>query len=343
MLLSILFCALPLWVADDVAPVNVAPESWVASGRGATLDIRDGALTLHYDAREGARDTALLPLGNFPMTEMKSLRFEIRTDAPFAAAVLLSEKVLGEKKPGGGNYMAAIWSSGDKWQPVVLAPGDFTEAEGARAPEDPDRRLGLDRLRNLALLDLTLFTSGAARNERVYAEPHTGPHTISIRNVEISREAAPPRASGMIDDFSRPQLAWFTGGGATLVKRDAALTVDYRQLPRRWVAWSRLLPPGDYAGATRLAMDIQSDRDAQLAISVREPRADGSPGKRYNVDFLVAGGKSPEHREVVLRAFHAEDGGGGLNPALLRTITFLDVSGESGRNQIRIGNLRLVN
>jgi len=125
MLLSILFCALPLWVADDVAPVNVAPESWVASGRGATLDIRDGALTLHYDAREGARDTALLPLGNFPMTEMKSLRFEIRTDAPFAAAVLLSEKVLGEKKPGGGNYMAAIWSSGDKWQPVVLAPGDF--------------------------------------------------------------------------------------------------------------------------------------------------------------------------------------------------------------------------
>ncbi len=251
-----------------------------------------------------------------------ALKFEIKTDSPFAVAAVLSEK-----KPGGGNYAAVIWSNGDTWQPVVLKPEDFILNDGPNDPADRDGKLDLDQVDNAAFVDLSQFLAGMASSEQIYSEPHKGTHLISARGFEILRDTAPA---------TEPQPAWFGFGGTTFEQKDGAVTVRYRGAGEKWTAISRMLAAGP-ADATHLSLDIQSDRDVQLVISLEEKRSGGKAGVRHNVDFFVPAGTKPEHREVALSAFSDSP-----NAASIHSVAIVDVSGDTLLNALTIRDLKFV-
>jgi hypothetical protein len=217
-------------------------------------------------------------------------------------------------KPGGANFSAAIWSAGEDWQQVVLKPEDFSSDKGGR--------LALTQIQDVALTDLSQL-AGTPQNDRVYFEPHSGPHTIWVRNFELLRDAAPA---------VEPQSPWFGLGGSSFEEKDGATIIRYRGRGDRWIAFTRLLPPGDRGGATHLALEIQSERDAQLVISLREGQT------RHNIDFFVPAGKALDHREVLLSAFS----NGAVDAAAARSVTILDVGDEELPNSITIRDLRFV-
>ncbi len=275
-------------------------------------------MTFRYNATPRQLNAAVLPAMGLALAEMKSLRFEVKTDSRFAVALLLSEK-----KPGGGNYIAVIWSNGEGWQPVVLAPSDFTENYTQGEPSDPDGKLDPDRVEHVGLIDFSQFLGGLTRDSQIYTEPHEGAHEILMRNFEVSRET----------NSSHPQVEWFSSGGASLTKADGALAVRYQAPDDSWIAFTRLGGLPGPVGATHLAMDIQSDRDAQLVISLREGSA------RRNVDFFAPAGKTIEHREILLSAFGTEEK---PEAGKSQSMTILDVGGEAAPNTVTIRNLALV-
>jgi hypothetical protein len=302
--------------------LDAADYRWITAGPGASVENSDGGFTFRYEAGATQHALAALPGHGADFASMKSLRFEIKTDSPFAVSF-----VLAEKKPDGGNYSAVIWSNGDTWQPVILAPGDFSLNDGANDPVDKDGKLDLDQVENAALTDLSQYLGGMAHNSQVYAEPHQGPHVISIRNFRVSGEEAPA---------DRPQSSWFSPGGATFEQDHGALIIRYKEEPDRWTTFNRLIPPHDFTGATHLSMDIQSDHDVQLVISIRERRTGATEPARYNTDFFVPAGTAPEHRDLALSAFE-----GPLNLKAIQSIAILDVSGEAATNRIVIKDLSL--
>jgi hypothetical protein len=291
--------------------MTAADYRWVSVGPGATLENAEGGFTFRYDAAAVApMRIAVLPGSGAAFAAAKSIRFEVKTDSPFAVAM-----VLAEKKPGGGNFSAVTWSNGDTWQPVILSLSDFAPNDGYEGALHPDR------IENAAFLDFSQFLPKMGANSQVYAEPHQGAHLISVRNFEISADEAPKE---------RPQSSWFSPGGATFEQSGNAVTIRYREQVDKWTNFSRIVPPHDYTGATHLSMDIQSDKDVQLVISLGENK-----GPRHNVDFMVPAGSKPEHRDLDLKAFEGE-----IDLKSIHSIAFLDISGEEGPNRIVIANLR---
>jgi hypothetical protein len=303
--------------------LGAADYNWTAVGPRATIEKDEGVVTFRYEAGGAQRSMAALPGIGSAFAQMKSVRFEVKTDSAFAVSF-----VLAEKKPEGGNYSAVVWSNGGDWQPVILSPADFSPTDGPTDPIDKDGKLDLDQVENAALLDMSQYLAGMARNPQTYAEPHVGPHFISIRNFEISGEDAPA---------DRPQAAWFSPGGATFEQKNGALIVRYREREDRWTVFNRLIPPHDFTGATHLSLDIQSDRDAQLLISIRERRSGNNEDARHNIDFFVPAGTQPDHRDVLLSAFSGKP----IDLTRIQSIAILDVSGEVGTNRIVIQDLRL--
>ncbi len=335
-----LFGTLPVFAADPVLRQDFAKsadtQGWRAFGEGAAVEVKDAALELRYTAGP-AMKLALLPLRTLDLSEMKSLRFEVRTDSPFAVGVLLAEK-----KPDGGNYTAIIWSNGGAWQPVHLTLADFAPTEGKNDPVDKDHRLDTDQLENLGILDFSqIFGAMAKGNSPVYAEPHDGPHVISFRNFEVLRDAPAAEPADAVDTYGHPQSAWFTFGGASLEVKDSTLTVRFRQRPEKGIAFSRVLPLRDYSGATHLSLDVQSDQALQLVVSLKERNVNGVEGARHNTDIFIPASDKPDHRDIALSAFETDGGGGRLDLKSIQSITFLDVSGETAMTTLKLRNIRL--
>lgn len=322
---------LPLTLSGMLAAAEVSTDAWKAVGPDAGVSAVDGVLTFHYTAGSKPAGIAFVPAALVLQPGAKSLRFEVKTDSPFALAV-----VAGEKKPGG-NYSAIVWSNGDAWQPVTLTTADFSLNAGPNDPPDPDGKLDVDRIESFALLDMSQYLANMANTARIYGEPHTGPHTISIRKFGPSTDDPGP---------DRPQVAWFSPGGATFEALNGGVTIRYKALADRWTAFLRQIPPHDFTGATHLSLDIQSDHDVQLVVSLKERRGPGTEGARYNIDFTVPAGPKPEHRDLLLSAFNHDENGAPdpdnkLSLDALESITILDVSAEDRTNRIVLQDLRL--
>jgi hypothetical protein len=317
-LVLILILAMSLRAADPILQQHFTegPEGWISNGLG-TLSAAESSLTFRYQVGANKPAIAVLPVATVPFGKMKSIRFEVRTDSAFAVALMLAEK-----KPGGGNYTSVIWSNGGDWQSVVLTPGSFTMNDGATDPVDPDGQLDLDQVQNIALLDFSQFLGALVKDSQIDVEPHEGPHFISIRNFQILPDA--PAAS-------EPWSGWFSSGAVTIATEGTATAIHYRQKEGLWSSFTHLMQPPDFAGATHLSMDVQSARDVQLIISIRDATG------RHNIDFAVPAGSRPEHREVLLSVLDPA----GLNIAAIRSITILDITPDSGDNDITIRDLRL--
>src|SRR5690242_10484184 len=82
----------------------MAQPGWIAMGEGGHIRAAGRTIEFSYDVKAKQFAMAVLPAP--PETAaMKRVRFRVKTDHDTAVAMLLSEK-----KPGGGNYTATIWS-----------------------------------------------------------------------------------------------------------------------------------------------------------------------------------------------------------------------------------------
>ena len=316
-------------------------EGWMTLGKpGATLAAEGGALVFGYTADQKSMSVAVRPVGNLALRDLKSIRFEVKTDSAFAVGVVLSEK-----KPGGGNYTATFWSSGSVWQPVVLGLADFLEGEGPNEPVDADGKLDPEQLEGVGIIDVSQIFSrvGGA----IFATPHDGHHTISIRNFTLSRDPVPAVATVAADDFSSPQPMWIAPGAASFVQEDGNLKITYRQQPEQAVVFLRPLARRDFRGATHMAFDISSKQAGQFVWALSEDRRHGPEAARYNCDFLILEADKLEHREIDLAAFSVDSNGppdsnGKLDLDRIRTLTLIDFSQQDGPNTVTLSNIRFV-
>jgi hypothetical protein len=323
-------------------------SGWIGAGKGGTLrvahdaaDVKNGtgALAFDYTVGDGVA-IAALPLLGLDTAHLDALRFWMKTDVPTALAVSLTER------SPGGHYSAVFWSTGNTWQQVELSPGDFHLNDGPNDPADPDGKLDMDKLRSIAVLDLNSMIGVRADPAAPYAnESHAGPHTFFLDDFELwSGTAAAPKDPAVLDDFSTPQLQWFTRGGAELKPENHGMRVVYQQLAEQGVLLNRFLGKVDLRGKERLAFDIASDKAAELSMSFEMHAPGKAQGSRYNTNVEVEGGGKVNHREVILPAFG--DGQADLPPIELnnlKTFTIVDITGqtlgETGKNSLWIGNI----
>jgi hypothetical protein len=301
-------------------------------------DVRTGSSSLAFEYTVGEGFTmAVLPLAGKTVASMKKLRFWLKTDLPTGVAVLLNEK-----KPGG-NYTAAFWSTGNTWQLVELAPGDFHLSEGPNDPKDPDDKLDLDQLEGLGLIDLSQLFNAARPNPDlgIAIDRRTGKHSLFIDDFELLSEGPAPPADMTLDDFHSPQLQWTTLGGAVLAPENRGMRILYREEEGNNPIFFRQLPRLDLRRGVSLAFDIASDQPAQLVLSLEERSPGKQQGSRHNVIIEVPGGGKIGHRAVLLSAFDTKP-----NLDNLKSFSIVDISAASShetlKNSLWIGNIRAV-
>ncbi len=343
-LAALVLFATAAFAADPILKNTFATntEGWVTMGKpGSTLTAEGGALVFGYTADAKSMSVAVRPLADVQLQGLKSVRFEVKTDSPFALAVVLSEH-----KPGGASYTANIWSSGNTWQPVVLSLADFIEGEGPNEPADSDGKLDPDQLEGVGLIDVSQIFSRPGGP--IFSMPHEGHHTISVRNFTLSPDPVAPLPAMTVEDFSRPQPMWVSPGPATLTQADGALKIAYQQQADQAVVFVRPLQKRDYKGATHLAFDISSTRPGQFIWALSEGR-NHSPteGARYNCDFVILDTNKLDHRELDLSAFNLDANGpadknGKLDLDNLRTLSLIDFSQQDGPNTLTISNIHFV-
>jgi hypothetical protein len=324
---------------------------WIAGGKGGTLrithdaaDVKSGSGALAFDYNIGAGVAiAARPLRGVDMAHVDAIRFWMKTDVPTPLAV-----TMGEKSPGG-RYAAVCWSTGNTWQRVELTPSDFHLSDGPNDPPDPDGKLDMDAIENIGIVDLNSMIGVRVEPNAPYAaESHAGPHTFFLDDFELwTGTASGQKAPSILDDFSTPQLQWFTRGGAELVPEHHGMRVNYEQKAEQGILLNRLLGKSDLRGKEWLAFDISSDKPADLAMSFEVHAPGKAQGPRYNANVEVEGGGKVNHREVLLSVF------GENQPDLppiklddLKSLTIVDITGQTlgqtGKNSLWIGNIRAV-
>ncbi len=368
-MLSILGCCAAYAAAPIIQQDFETSESgWTAMGGSGTVrltrepaNVKAGksALAFEYTAAPKGFSAAVLPVADISLANMKALRFWLKTDSAAGIAVVMSEKT-----PGGGNYIALVWSLKDTWQHIELTPADFNLNEGPNDPKDSNGKLDLDRIQGIGLFDVSQMFSAMPQNPNlpIAIDPHSGKHVFYVDDFEVV-DTAPARApasagDGVIDNFHHSHLGWLTLGGAELSLDTSGkpvagrvLKVSYQQMEGRYVVLTHALGPMDLRTRNKLAFDIASEKDAQLVISLEERISGKGQGPRYQVDVQVPGGGKADHREVALSAFQPDENGlkdpnGKLDLDQLKSISILDVTGaftpESAHNTLWIGNIQAV-
>jgi hypothetical protein len=347
-------CLLLLILAADPLLLHNFEEGtngWIVVGKTASIRIihdgthnGTGALAFDYSGGEGT-NLAALPLGSTSIARMDTIRFWLKTDIPTAVAVVLSEK-----KPGG-DYTALCWSTGNTWQKVELAANDFRLNTGKNDAVDPDGKLDLDAVQNIGILDVrSVFGVNADTNSPIMMDSHAGKHTLFLDDFEIGTGNGVKQVDkSILDNFSTPQLQWFTLGGMELKPEASGLRAIYTQSLDKPVAMIRMVGHADLKGKESLAFEISSQQPADLLFSLEELASGQAQGPRYNLTLEVPGGGKVVHREVVIEAFeHAADSpndpNGKLDLDKIKTLTILDITGTvsqlTGKNSLWIGNIR---
>ena len=322
---------------------------WLTVGKSATVrithdsaDVKNGsgALAFDYTVGEGVA-IAALPLKDVDTARIDRVRFWMKTDVPTPLAV-----VLNEKKPGG-NYSAVCWSVGNTWQLVELSPSDFHLNQGPNDPVDPDGKLDLDAVENLALLDLsTIVGVKTDPNAPFVSESHAGKHAFFVDDFELwTGSATVARSKSALDDFSTPQLQWLTLGGSELKPEHAGMRATYGQMGDQVVVLLRHLGKVDLREDTKLAFDVASDQPAALVMTFECNAPGKAQGPRYNAQVDIEGGGKVNHREVVLSAFEAgPETDGPVKLDQLKSFSIIDITGQGSgatrKNSLWIGNIR---
>ena len=315
-----------------------AQDGWNAMGPGSSIQASAGLSTLRYEIKPGQIAAAVMPAPP-SLARMRAIRFRARSDHDTPLAVLLTER-------GGGRYNAIFWSPAGSWQQIELSPADFVLSDGPNDPPDPDGKLDLSDVQAVAIVDVAQVFAAAPENPEFPAiiERPTGAHTLAIQSFEILEgNRGPVPAAGALDTFDRPFLSWMTLGGLTLQRttdgplHEPALQASYLEKEDGFAVLTRSLSALDLSAATALEFDIASDQEITLAIGLEL-----SDKKRFNSTVYPPGKREVFH---VKQKFSDFAGQGTLDPAKLKSLSFVDVSSVMGgaaadRNTFWIGNVR---
>jgi hypothetical protein len=297
------------------------PSGWVAMGAGGAVQDTGGGIVFSYDLQPKNLSLAVLP-ATPDVAHMQRLRFRVKTghDTPLAV-------MLGEKKPGGGNYTAVFWAPAKIWQQIELTPADFSVSDGPRDPVDADGKLDLDEVEGIGIADVAQFFLAQSDNPDVpiAIDRSTGARTIEIAGFEIVTGGATGRRP--IDSFDRGFLEWVTTGGVKmqLAPRENPLRAPAMQATTvlndgRFGLVVRRVSSFDLAKATRLTFDVASENETTLVISLEMKN-----GKRFTQTVYPPGKREAFPVSVKLSDF---EGDGRFDPAQWKSIAIADTLGQ---------------
>jgi hypothetical protein len=322
-----------------ITGVAAVAQTWVTMGAGGSARTADdGTLEFKYELGTKQFAAAVLP-SDGSVASMKSLRFRAKSDHDTTLGVLL-----GERKPGGGNYVALFWSPANQWQQIELTPRDFDLSDGPTDPVDADGKLDLDQVEGIAIFDLAHFFEGAMDREKIVVTKSTGAHTILIDNFEV-RASAPARSENTIDAFDRGFLQWMTPGGMTLMwvpetgpLGEPSLKATYQETTEPYAFLMRRVASLNLAKAKHLTFDIASENETTLLIALEMKQE-----ARYHLTIYPPAGRKIFHVDLSLDDFERESGTGPekFDPSRWKSIAITDISGGNSANAFWLGNVRV--
>lgn len=323
-------------------------QGWVVMGQGGSVRVTrepaqvkagSGALAFTYDLDKSfTAAVAPTPSG---LAGMRRLRFWAKCDHDTPLIVLLSEK-----KPGGGNYSAWIWAPANTWQHIELAPEDFAAGDGPTDPVDADGKLDLDQVEGIGIIDLAYMfnqiPNGA--DSPLIITKSTGSHTILLDDLEVLKTGS-KRSPNTIDAFDRGFSQWMTLGGINLKLDGKSLQASYERSATQLAVLARRAAEFDLTKATHLALDLSSEREATIAISIELKKPGEAQGPRYAATVYPRPGREPLHVDLKFTDFEHDDtsisGPPKIDPSKIKTISIIDLTamagGDTGKNTIWIG------
>lgn len=326
----------------------------------ASVKTGAGALEYKYALDGKGINTAILPLGAAGVAAaMGHIQFWIKSDHDTAVGVILSEK-----KPGGGDYTALIWTPANTWQHVDLMPSDFTANDGPNDPVDSDGKLDSNQVEGVGLIDLAGLFSRLPLDAPIVVAHSTGAHTILLDDFEITDNksaAASSAGNVVIDRFDRGFSQWITLGGMSINLTSAAenpiagptLSASIQAADGKLAMLTRRIDGARLEGTKRLVFDIAAEHEGTFAISieVKKTGAASGQGPRYNFMIYPPDGKKVFRVNVSLADFEAdanspEDPAGKLEAGHIKTISIGDITalagGAAGPNKIWIGPVEMI-
>ncbi len=314
---------------------------WMATGTNARATITQqtsfngkGSLKFEYDIKPGVRSLLALNTPNGLPLEGKTLRLWVNSDRATALALLLQEK-------DGGRYTATFAAPRNRWQEVALSVADFALADGPNDPKDPDGKLDLDLVGNVALIDVVQMF-GVADNPDIVKllGAELGPRTLRLDDFLVTAEKLPPgmtTANGevRIDTFARPQVSWVGIGGVSLTRFEGAapdqrgLQAIYRPTTGRIVAMMKMMPRGKLQGMARLSLKASSTQATTLIVQLEE-----AGGGKFNTTVTVPEGGAWSTHTIELAELNAGDDSKvrdrKVKPELVTQLVVLDITGAMG-------------
>lgn len=317
-------------------------------------DVKEGksALRFEYNIAKGAMTALLLAPPTAPNAEtlnIKSVSCWVKADYNAPLAFILQEM-------DGGRYIYLCTAPKDKWQHIEVAPSEFVLSEDKDSPDDPNKKLDLDKVMALAIGDMGQFF---AQDEKMAAmlNIRMGAHTLLLDDMVAGREEPPrtkreplPRGVTEIDGFLHPQVGWIGLGDMGLsIARDEAgeptLQATYRQEINKVAGLARRVPRGTLKGMERITFRVASNNPAALFVQLEEPG-----GGKYQAPLLLHGDEKVVDASLPLAGFKAaqdsKDENNKLDLEQVNQLMIMDITGMinfgEGENSLWLRELRLV-
>ena len=365
-LFAIPLLALALARAQDeaVAPLyaenfDLGTGDWVGVGQSASVspaleaaDIKagSGALRFDYRATSGQTNILIKPLEPGALRGLKSVSFWVRADHSTALLFAVQER-------GGGRFGCFFSVVKDRWQRVEIALEDLLLQDDT---PDADGKLDAAQIEAVVLADFNqylveMIAKNPGRVSRLLEAPDDK-NRLWLDELAMSAqplENAKPKDPKVLvlDDFSRPQIAW-VGLGTPAIERvtsengkDGELQIGYRQSAEKLTGLFKIIETGALAGKTALTVKIASTRAAAILVQLEEQGTENE-GK-YNFVFNVPAGNAMTEFKAPFTAFQRDDQARDQNNQLdidrVNRITIVDISGfmgAGGDNALWLSQLR---
>lgn len=317
---------------------------WSSLGMGGkvtiTRDVGDpkvgkAALQFDYTLAKGSFDALILPTPDSVLGKAKSLRFWLKANTATTAIVSLTER-------GEGRYNTPIYLPKDAWQRVELSASDFVVGDGKDDPKDPNNRLDLEKVENIAIVDLGVFF--AQSDDPLVAtvfDVRPGPRTLYLADFVVSAEDLPETISSVngdvrLDKFARPHLSWVGIGGVRLSRSEGkplegpGLQADYRRAKGKFLGVARGFQPGTIAQTEVLSFDVASVKLAILVVQVEE-----TGGGKYNTSLQIPGDSAVQHIRLKFTDFKpaegSQDAKAKVDAKQVKSILIMDVTAEASK------------
>ncbi len=313
-------------------------------------NVHGGAASLQFNYNLQPRQIAALALLNTaPLATANKISFWAKNSNESTMAFAIQER-------GGGMWTALFHLPENKWQQVVLKPGDFSNNADLGGQIDADGKLSLDNIEWAGIGDFAQYLLADPKSpvlKLFRVEP--GPRTLWLDDVAFDPTKTAPAAEDKavtIDDFAEPQLAWLGLANTDLAREERTvdgakqpgLTLSYPQSTGKFGGAIRQVNSKNWTGATKLSLSLASEKAANLGLQLDE-----RGGGKYIVPIVVAGGGDAKMMSFDLSQFKptddSKDGNGHLDIDQVQRILLIDLAvanpaAPNSNNTLWIGNIQ---